>query len=55
MSVGGRWRSDTPPLLRTLEVWWVNTIILAYHDGQVYRTLEGTELPGITHWRAYNA
>ena len=49
--VGGRWRNDTPPVNTPFEVWWVNTIILAYHDGHAFRTMEGAELPGITYWR----
>lgn len=51
MIAGGRWRDDVPPIDTPVEVWWVNTIILACYDGAAFHTLDGDALPGITHWR----
>ena len=45
------WRSDTPPTNRVLEVWFYNAPILATFDGHLWRTCDGAELPGVTHWR----
>lgn len=55
MIAGGRWRNDNPPIDTPVEVWCVNTIILAYFDGAAFHTLDGGALPGITHWRKRNA
>lgn len=45
------WTKDTPPTNTIVEVWYVNAIILAYHDAQVWRTADGQQLIGVTHWR----
>ena len=45
------WMKDTPPDLILVEVWYINTIILAYHDAQGWRTAEGERLSGVTHGR----
>ena len=52
---GGRWRNDAPPINTPVEIWYWNTIILAYYDGKEYRTMEGTEIVGVTHWRKRRA
>ncbi len=52
-SVG--WRNDQPPIGSVVEVWRVNQTTLAYHDGHVWRTVEGVELSAITHWRPRGA
>lgn len=51
MISGGRWRNDAPPTDTPVEVWWVNTIILARYDGKAFHTLDGDALPGVAYWR----
>lgn len=45
------WQKDTPPVGRIVEVWYVNSIILAVWDGRSWKTAEGTPLMSVTHWR----
>jgi len=45
------WSKDNPPDSILVEVWYINTVILAYHDAQGWRTAEGQHLIGVTHWR----
>jgi hypothetical protein len=55
MVTGGGWRSDAPPVNRVVEVWYVNTVILAVWDGQGWRTSEGMALRDVSHWRVSRA
>ena len=48
-----QWRSDAPPKDRVVEIWYVNTVILAVWGGDCWRTTEGTELSGVSHWRVW--
>lgn len=45
------WRNDQPPLGSVVEVSYLNSTILAYHDGQGWRAVDGARLPNITYWR----
>ena len=45
------WMKDTPPDGKIVEVWYINTIILAYHTPHGWHTAEGERLSGVTHWR----
>ena len=47
----GRWRTDTPPVGKIVEVWHINTVIMAIWDGALWRTPEGSTLSYISHWR----
>lgn len=51
MITGGYWRSDAPPVNRVVEVWYINTVMLAVWDGAGWRTTEGAALGGVSHWR----
>lgn len=47
-----RWHTGKPDATNhTYEVWHLNCIILAYHDGHMWRTMEGAPLPEVTHYR----
>lgn len=45
------WQKDTPPRDRVVEVWNVNSIILAVWDGRSWKTTEGAPLMGVVYWR----
>jgi len=45
------WSNDAPPDGKILEVWYINTIILAYHTPIGWHTAEGERLAGVTNWR----
>ena len=47
----GRWRSDGAPVGRVVEVWYVNAPILAVWHGDHWRTVDGSPLAGVSHWR----
>lgn len=47
----GAWRTDLPPVGKVVEVWLINSVILAVWDGAGWRTPEGSPLAYITHWR----
>jgi hypothetical protein len=49
--VGGGWRTDAAPVGQVVEVWYVNTVILAMFDGQGWRTVDGARLLLVSHWR----
>ena len=50
------WRNDAPPTNKPVEIWYWNAVILAYHDGHVWRTLDSRlSLDGVTHWRPRRA
>jgi len=45
------WRNDTPPVGQVVEAWFFTEIVLAKHDGQTWRTLDGVAVLGIEWWR----
>lgn len=45
------WRSDPPPVGEVVDVWYVNTVILAFFDGDGWRTPDGGRLSLVSHWR----
>jgi hypothetical protein len=49
----GQWRADAPPKDRVVEIWYINTVILAIWNGDCWRTTEGTALSGVSHWRVW--
>jgi len=51
MITGGGWRNDAPPVNWVVEVWYINTVILAVWDGAKWRTMEGVALGDVSHWR----
>jgi hypothetical protein len=48
---GGRWRDDRPTPGQVVEVWWVNGVILGVWDGVKWKTVDGSVLDGVSHWR----
>lgn len=50
-SGGGGWRSDAPTAGQVVEVWLVNAVVLAVWDGVGWKTVDGTPLAGVSHWR----
>lgn len=49
--VGGSWRSDAAPVNEVVEVWYINSIILAIFDGGEWKTVDGSSLSLVSHWR----
>lgn len=50
------WRTDAPQVGVVLEVWYVNTVLLATWDGAAWRTIDDRrELVNVTHWRKRHA
>lgn len=51
LQTAASWRSDAPPVGEVVEVWYVNSVILAYFDGDGWRTTEGGRLSLVSYWR----
>lgn len=51
VQVGGGWRTDAAPVGQVVEVWYINSIILATFDGREWHTVDGSRLSLVSHWR----
>lgn len=49
--VGGGWRNDAAPVNEVVEVWYINSVILAVFDGEMWKTADGSQLSLVSHWR----
>ena len=45
------WQSGNPPTGKVVEVWFINSIILATWNGSEWLTADGDKLEGVSHWR----
>ena len=47
------WRTDKPPVGHVVEVWYLTTVLLAYWNGEQWKTPDGATFAAgiVTHWR----